>query len=121
MKFRHTQTNLQKEREYPKLIRDLIPEIIEKRAGKKPGLRILKNNQEYQKYLLKKVLEEAEEFSKVKDKTHLVEEMADMLELFDAIIKHNKLDKKDIQKIKKEKAQLRGGFKKRILMLKNVD
>jgi predicted house-cleaning noncanonical NTP pyrophosphatase (MazG superfamily) len=120
MKYKHTHTNLKIENEYPKLVRDKIPEIVEKRTGQKTKIKILKLRKEFEKFLKAKVIEEASELNKTKNKIHLSEEMADILEIFDSLIKLNKLTFKEILEIKKKKARERGGFRKRILMLKKI-
>jgi predicted house-cleaning noncanonical NTP pyrophosphatase (MazG superfamily) len=121
MKYKHTHTNLKIENEYPKLVRDKIPEIVEKRTGRKTRTKIMKSRKEYENFLKAKVIEEANELSKTKDKIHLVEEMSDILEIFDSLIELNKLTFGKIRKIQKQKAKERGGFKKRILMLEKND
>ncbi len=118
MKYKHTKTNTRIEKELPKLVRDKIPEIIKKNEGQVPRTRILRKDAEMKKYLLKKVLEEAEELSRAKNKNHIAEEMADLLEIFDAILDMTKMDMETIRRIQKEKAKKRGGFKKRILLEK---
>jgi predicted house-cleaning noncanonical NTP pyrophosphatase (MazG superfamily) len=59
-----------------------------------------------------------DEFSKAKGRKNLSEEMADVLEIVDALIKLNNLKTSEIKKIQKKKAKKRGAFKDRILMLK---
>jgi predicted house-cleaning noncanonical NTP pyrophosphatase (MazG superfamily) len=118
MKYRHTKTNLKIEKEYPKLVRDKIPEIIEKDLGRLPKMRILRKDSEMKKYLLRKVVEEAVELNEAKNKNHIAEEMADVLEIFDAILKMTKMNMKTVRKIQKEKAKKRGGFEKRVLLEK---
>lgn len=120
MKFEHIETNLEKENEYPKLVRDNIPEVVGKLTGKEVKTRILENDAEYLKFLLKKVEEEAHELANAESKEHIVEETADVMELIDTILAFNKLDWETVKKIQKEKAEKRGGFKKRILMLEKV-
>ena len=115
--FENPKSPEKKNDEYPKLIRDGIPEIIEKDTGQKPETRIL-DDEEFKGYLLKKMAEEAAELQDAKDKEHLAEEMADILELIDEILAVNGLNLGEIRKVQKEKAEKRGGFKKRILMLK---
>lgn len=120
MKFEHFETNLEKENEYPKLVRDLIPEIIKARTGENAKTRILEIKEEYLAFLLKKVEEEAHELANAKDKEHIVEEVADVLELIESILDFYDVDMETVLKVKNEKAGLRGGFKKRILMLEKV-
>jgi predicted house-cleaning noncanonical NTP pyrophosphatase (MazG superfamily) len=120
MEFKHFETSLEKENEYPKLVRDNIPEVVGKLTGKEVKTRILEDNEEYVKFLMKKVEEEAHELASAKDKEHVVEEVADVLELIDAILEINGVDMETVRKIQLEKAGKRGGFKKRVLMLEKV-
>lgn len=120
MEFKHFKTSLKKESEYPKLVRDDIPEIVGKMTGKEVKIRILEDDREYAKFLSKKIEEEANELANAKDKEHIIEETADIMELLDAILEFNNLDWEIVRQIQKEKAGERGGFKKRILMLERV-
>ncbi len=120
MKFEHFESNLERENEYPKLVRDNIIEIVEQRTGKKTKSRILENDEEFLKFLLKKIEEESNELANTKDREHLAEETADIKEILDTILELNGLDWETIDKIQKEKAEKRGGFKKRVLMLEKV-
>jgi predicted house-cleaning noncanonical NTP pyrophosphatase (MazG superfamily) len=119
MEYKHFETSLEAENEYPKLVRDKIPEIIEKDTGQKPETRTLEG-EEFQKYLLKKMVEESAELRNVKDKEHLAEELADIFEIIDELLSANQLKLEEIREIQKQKAERRGGFKKRILMLGKV-
>jgi len=119
MEYKHIETDLSIENEYPKLVRDNIPEIIEKDRGKKPETRTLEGA-EFQKYLLKKIVEEATELRNAKDREHMAEEMADMFAIIDELLATNDLKLEDIRKIQTQKAEKRGGFGKRILMLGKV-
>ena len=119
MEFKHFETNLEKENEYPKLVRDKIPEIVERRTGEKVKTRIMED-EEYRKYLLKKVKEETHELANAKDKEHITEELADIMELIDAILEINGLDLETVRKVQKAKSEMRGGFKSRILMLEKI-
>ena len=120
MKFEHFETNLERENDYPKLVRDKIIEIVEKRTGKKTKSRILEKDEEYLEFLLKKVEEEANELTNAKGKEHIAEEISDIKELLDTLLEFNGLDWEMIDKIQKEKAEKRGSFRKRILMLEKV-
>jgi predicted house-cleaning noncanonical NTP pyrophosphatase (MazG superfamily) len=44
MNFKHFETDLKIENEYPKLVRDNIPEIVEKLKGKRVKTRILEDD-----------------------------------------------------------------------------
>jgi predicted house-cleaning noncanonical NTP pyrophosphatase (MazG superfamily) len=118
MKFKHTKTNIPEENEYPKLVRDLIPDIIESH-GEISKTRIAKDNDEFRVYLLAKMVEESNELKNTKNKDHLVEELADIMEIIDTILGLENLSLEDIRNIQKEKKEKRGGFEKRIIMLNN--
>ena len=95
---------------YNKLVRDRIPEIIEK-AGKNPVTREL-TEEETEKYLLEKLEEEVAEFKENKD----FEELADILEVIEAIVALRGEHMETLEGIKADKKQERGGFRKRILL-----
>lgn len=95
---------------YNKLVRDKIPEII-KADGQTPVTHIA-NKQEYKQKLLEKLQEEVDEFFKEKN----TEELADILEVIDAICKLKNVNMEKLQKIKQQKAENRGGFQQRIIL-----
>ncbi len=95
---------------YGKLVRDKIPEII-KENGDVPITHIA-DDKEYKELLIKKVQEEVDEFLKDPSK----EEIADILEVLYAICDLEGTSKEEIELIRKEKAEKRGGFKNRIIL-----
>ncbi|HUW71889.1 MAG TPA: nucleoside triphosphate pyrophosphohydrolase [Candidatus Humimicrobiaceae bacterium] len=101
---------------YNKLIRDRIPEII-KKAGWKPTVRKLKKA-EFLKALKKKVLEEARELIRAKDKKGVINEIVDIQELIDTLTSEIGLSKPQIKKFQAVKRKKRGGFKKRLFLIK---
>jgi len=119
MDYKHFITSLDKENEYPKLVRDRIPEIIKTRTGQDAKTRIMEND-EYLNFLMRKVEEEANELANAENKEHVIEEIADVLELIESILEFYDVDMETVLKVKREKADKRGGFKKRILMLEKV-
>ncbi|KKP79550.1 MAG: hypothetical protein A2271_01440 [Candidatus Moranbacteria bacterium RIFOXYA12_FULL_35_19] len=121
MEFKHFETNLEKENEYPKIVLDNIPEIIEQKTGKKVKIEILEKDEEYLKYLFKKILEEAKEVADAKDEEHLIEEIGDVSRILDAILELKGLNWEIVEKVKREKTKEKGGFKKRILMLEKAE
>lgn len=96
---------------YNKLVRDKIPENINKGNNKKAIYRIL-DEKEYIKELNKKLLEEANEFIEENDK----EELADLFEVIEAIIKYKDIDKNEVEEIKKNKKIKKGAFKEKIYL-----
>ena len=94
-----------------KLVRDLIPEII---PQEKMGLYQFKKvgEEEYNQLLKKKLMEEAMEYTEAEN----IEELADLFEVIDAIIKLKKFDKNDILEVQRKKREERGGFENRLLM-----
>jgi predicted house-cleaning noncanonical NTP pyrophosphatase (MazG superfamily) len=96
---------------YYKLVRDKIPEIL-KQKGEVPVIRIA-NAKEYNEKLKEKLREEVEEFLESEN----VEELADILEVIDAICKLKKISKNKLKLLQKKKRKERGGFEKRIILL----
>lgn len=70
-----------------------------------------------------KLLEEAQEVFDAygeEDKTHLKEEIADVIEVVDAILFHNNISLDEVLKIRDAKKEKRGGFEKG-LYLESID
>jgi predicted house-cleaning noncanonical NTP pyrophosphatase (MazG superfamily) len=102
-------------KQYNKLIRDRIVELIEQ-DGVEYKSRIL-NDEEYKLELLKKLVEEANEVVAAgNDKTDLQNELADVWEVIEYIVKTFELDHAEIQKFKAERKENRGGFDKKIFL-----
>ena len=95
---------------YNKLVRDKIPEIISA-SGKTANCRIL-NKDEYLKALDRKLDEECAEYQS--DKT--VEELADILEVIFAIAWARGYSADELERVRTEKLNKRGGFKNRIFL-----
>ena len=99
--------------EYNKLIRDRIPEIIE-RSGKKCVVEVLEDDA-YLQYLDQKLNEELAEYQADKS----LEELADLLEVMYAVAVARGYSVEELERVRKEKFEKRGGFEKR-LCLKGV-
>lgn len=97
---------------YNKLVRDKIPEII-KADGKNPVTRKL-SNIEYLDELVKKLREEIGEF----EADHSAEELADIQEVVLALIDALKIERQELEKLRKQKTKDRGAFTKRIYLEK---
>lgn len=97
-----------------KLVRDKIPEIIEK-AGKTAYTHIL-SDEEYISELDKKLNEECAEYQADKS----IEELADMLEVMYAIAEARGWSVSELEAVRREKAEKRGAFERRIF-LERVD
>jgi predicted house-cleaning noncanonical NTP pyrophosphatase (MazG superfamily) len=95
---------------YNKLVRDRIPEIIKKKRAV-PVTHIASDYDYWQK-LQEKLQEEVDEFKKENSE----EELADILEVIDAICEHKKIDKKRLEQMRAKKAEERGGFRKKIIL-----
>lgn len=95
---------------YNKLVRDNIPDIIEKN-GEVPITHIL-NDEEYLKELNIKLLEEVNEYLE----SGSLEEIADIEEVILAIIAAKKVSKEVFDGIRDDKVKKRGAFKKRIYL-----
>jgi len=96
---------------FNKLVRDKIPEILESK-GSKIKTHIC-DDQEYLTRLRDKLLEEVNEF--LEDET--VEELADVLEVVYSLAKTKNINKDDLEKIRKEKSEKRGGFDEKIILV----
>lgn len=107
-------------KKYNKLVRDKIPEIC-LRNGAIPKIRIAENDKEYLFYLQNKILEEAREIKKEINIDKSKSELADLLEVIDYLMKVANINEKEIKKIRKEKNKKRGGFDKRIILLKTKE
>jgi len=95
---------------YNKLVRDKIPDVI-RRNGGNPSFHIAVCL-EFEYQLKNKLREEVEEFCE----SGSPEEIADILEVIDAICKYHGFSKRTIERVKKKKARERGKFRKRIIL-----
>ncbi|TNP14082.1 phosphoribosyl-ATP pyrophosphohydrolase [Bacillus tropicus] len=103
------------EKVYNKLVRDKIPDIINR--ANKESITYVATEEEAKKMLLRKLVEELEEFKE----TPIEEELADILEVIDGIVKAFNLDMDKVKSIKVSKKEKRGGFEKRIVLEKVIE
>ena len=95
---------------YNKLVRDLIPQVIEK-SGKKFDTHIA-DDEEYGKLLEEKLQEEVTEY--LEDKN--LEELADVLEVLVGLANHLGYTEEELFEKRKQKKLERGGFKEKIVL-----
>ena len=98
---------------YNKLIRDRIPEIIEN-DHKTCATRIL-NDEEYLKCLKSKLLEECHEAMNAEGED-IKKEIADVLEVLEALENTLHIDYQEVLSIKQKKAHSNGAFDKKIYL-----
>lgn len=96
---------------YNKLVRDKIPENINSEPGRKSKYRIL-DDKEYLIELNKKVIEEANEF--IEDNS--IEELGDLMEVINAIMKLKDYKMEDVYKVMRAKEEQKGAFNSRIYL-----
>ncbi len=104
-------------KEYHKLVRDRIPEII-RESGNDCEFVIL-SEAEYRQALRQKLMEEAGEAAAA-DEADLVAELADLSEVMDAVMISFGIsgDRLLAEKIKRREA--RGGFAQKIMLLRTL-
>lgn len=100
---------------YNKLIRDRIPEIIEA-SGKKTVVEKVEGD-ELLELLNKKLFEELKEY----EESGEVEELADLVEVVQAILDYKEVSMEEFNKIRENKNATRGGFKKGLLLIEVVE
>ncbi len=96
---------------YNKLVRDRIPENIDSEPGRKSQYRIL-DDTEYLKELNRKILEEANEFIE----ENSIEELGDLMEVINAIMKLKGYSMEEVNKVMKSKAEKKGAFDNKIFL-----
>lgn len=100
---------------YQKLVRDLIPEIIEQNGQRCICYEL--DDVHYQIALDTKLNEELTEYQESKS----LEELADLLEVIHATAKARGFSFEEVDQIRKAKAQRRGGFEKRLFLEKVIE
>ena len=103
------------EKNYNKLVRDNIPEIIE-RSGNKCKFEILSDD-DYIKMLDAKLDEELAEYHSDQN----LEELADLLEVIYAVTKARGFSLDELERLREEKAEKRGGFERKLLLVKTFE
>lgn len=93
---------------YDKLVRDRIIEVIAERGLESEHE--ISSKEDYKGYLIRKLNEEVREFNE----DPISEEIADILEVIDALKKLPEYS--DVDDVQKEKRKDRGAFEKRIIL-----
>ena len=96
---------------YNKLVRDKIPEIIERNGGK-AVFRILED-EEYRAFLEAKLDEEVGEYHRDKN----AEELADILEVVYALASAIGVTAEELMRITQKKRETRGAFRDRVFLI----
>lgn len=104
---------------YNKLVRDRIPEIIEK--DQKTCHTIVLDAQRFEIELKRKLEEELLEYKQASSNEEALEELADILELMHALAEVHEADMNKVEEIRQKKAAVRGGFKNRIFLVEVED
>lgn len=106
---------------YNKLVRDNIPVIISK-EHKTAKIQIL-NDDDYLKYLKLKLIEESKEVNTSQNNVELKNELADILEVIEALLNFSQISLQDVLEIKEKKALKNGKFNNRIFLeqVENTD
>jgi len=97
-------------KKHNKLIRDRIPEVLE-RKGVKYKTHVA-GSDEYKEKLIEKLKEEVDEFSEDRNE----EELADVLEVVEAIIGGLGFSRQNVERLKEKKLIERGGFNDRLIL-----
>ena len=96
---------------YNKLVRDKIPEEINNMEGRNATFRIMED-EEYSKELNRKLLEGCHEFIEENDS----EELADVMEVIEAIVELKDIQWDKVRKIQEEKRNKKGAFNEKIYL-----
>lgn len=102
--------------EYNKLVRDRVLEFIEKDNLISETRTLTK--EETIKLLKEKIIEEGRELIKAENVKEEKKEMADILEIIMSLSDELGFDMAEIEKLRQERAEKRGRFKKRIFLIK---
>lgn len=100
--------------EYNKLVRDRIPELISKSGLEYATVTL--SETEYRQALRQKLIEEAKEAATANN-TDLVIEIADLLEVIDALLKSYGISQHQITLERDQKRAKKGDFEKKIMLL----
>ena len=101
------------------MIRDKIPEKIINRGSELETRKLSKVD--FLKELLKKAGEESSELLQAKNKSQFIEEIADVLDVIEEILKLKKITSAEIAKQQQKNFEKKGGFEKRLFLVWSSD
>lgn len=105
-------------KEYQKLVRDRIPEIISKDGGKPVTRHLI--GLELMHSLRAKLVEEAQELAAIEReprvRSRIIEELVDVKEVYDTLLRVYHLSPQEIARAQDKKRKARGGFAKGIFL-----
>ena len=104
-------------KQYKKLVRDKIPEIINK-DGYSCSVLKLTNDEDFANSLAVKLLEESIEYANIDDS---VEELADLFTVFIYILSVKGVSFSDFLKIYSKKLEEKGGFDERYFLIETTE
>lgn len=104
---------------YNKLVRDKIPSVIRKNGGVSKT-RIL-NSAAFKQELLRKAVEEARELEGLTDRSEIIAELGDTLDVLDSIQQTFRITKQELSASRKKAMKKKGGFKKRLYLYWTTD
>lgn len=79
------------------------------------------NDHDYIKYLKLKSYEELDEYCATQSNEEAVEELADLLEVIHALANYHGFSREEVEKVRKEKEEKRGGFQEKIFLIEVED
>ena len=97
-----------------KLVRDKIVDFMQQQGSKLYWFKL--EDKDFQKQLKIKLLEEAHEVVHANNKETIIEELADVLEVVQALAKLYEISVKELETFQKKKREEKGGFANRVFV-----
>ncbi len=104
---------------YHKLIRDKIPDRI-RAAGADAKYRRM-DQRAFIRELVRKVEEEASGMQQAKNRSELIDEIADVVDVLDEVRRVKKISQKEIEIAQKRNFKRKGGFRKKLFLVWSSD
>lgn len=101
----------------PKLVRNGVLDAIVKNEGRHASYTIITEDSEYDKALRRKVREEAAELDDATYRHNLIEEIADIFEVLEALMGLHGIESLTVLEAQMAKRNKLGGFERRIRLL----